>query len=276
MAMTTLLRAIAAALCLTAVDAASIRISGTLTWKIQAPNCTFKLDGGIQNLSPTGTTSGTLKMILWATPAPFPSKGEAIAEYNLGVLGGGYQIDSFKHKVQVSMPKITGNYYFTIAILEYTTSGWLNRDYVTTGRKLLDNGRFVTGFKWRVPTLPVINPPQKLLVGQKLILNPKADEDFNQIVSGTIAKTNVTIQRKGKASVEVASYDWDDFYTYTLGKSNLNGQKVPLGKLYLDPVDFTGSSTLKLYFQSPTSGVYRNDEENPDGGGTTWGAFTLK
>jgi hypothetical protein len=69
---------------------------------------------------------------------------------------------------------------------------------------------------------------------------------------------------------------WDDFYTYTLGKSNLNGTKVPLGKLYLDPVDFSGSSTLKLYFQSPTSGVYSNREENPNGGGTTWGAFTLK
>jgi hypothetical protein len=274
--MKTLLCALISVLCLTGMDASTIRITGTLTWKVKKPDCTFKLDGAIQNLSSSGTTSGSLKMVLWATPAAFPSKGYAVAEHNMGQLAGGYQFDNFKEVVPEFIPKITGNYYFSIAILEYTTSGWLNRAYITTGRNRLDNGEFVTGSKWVPPTGEIIDPPAKLPNGQKLTLTVKSDGDLNQIKSGTRAKTNVLFKTKTKAIVTISGDEWDYLRTYNVGKSNLYNQKVPVGKLYLDPEESTGSSTVTLFFQTPTSGIYKNIEENPEGGGTTWGLFTVK
>ena len=274
--MKTLLCALTALVCMSGLDAATIRIAGTLTWKVKKPDCIFKLDGAIQNLSPSGTASGSLKMVLWATPAAFPSQGDAIAEHNMGQIGGGFQLNSFKETVPVSVPKITGNYYFSISILEYTTSGWLNRAYITTGRNRLDNGEFVTGSKWLPPTGEIIAPPSKLANGVKLTLTVKSDGDLNQIKSGTIAKTNVLFKTKTKAIVTISGEDSDYLCTYNVGKSNLYNQKVPVGKLYLDPEEATGSSTVTLFFQSPTSGIYKNIEENPEGGGTTWGLFNLK
>lgn len=274
--MKTFLRAWMVILFLPLVQAASIQISGTLTWKIKQPDCTFKLDGTIANYSQSGTTSGTLKMVLWATPAQFPSKGYAIAEHTMGQLAGGYQFKSFTEKVSVDMPKITGNYYFAISILEYTYSGWLNRAYVTSGRKQLDNGEFVTGIKWPVPAAPVIAPPAKLFINDVISLTPRADAELDGITADTRAKTTITLTKKGGAKVVFGSDDWDSVRTYTVGKSMILEKRVPVGKLYLDPKGRTGSSTVTLFFQSPTSGTYRAIEENPDGGGTYWGTFKYK
>ena len=274
--MKTLLCAVVAVLCMARLDAASIRIDGTLSWKVKKPDCTFKLDGSIWNLSPAGTASGSLKMVLWATPAPFPSRGYAIAEHNLGQIGGNHYITNFTEKVPVSIPKITGKYHFSISILEYTYSGWLNRAYITTGEELLANGEFVTGTKWVIPVNPVIAPPARLNLKDGLVLTVRADEKLNMITSGTRSKTAITIRKKHKAKVVIAGDDWDYLYTYTTGKRLFATTKVPVGRLYLDPEDTTGSSTLTLYFQSPTSGFYKNIEENPDGGSTTWGVFNYK
>jgi hypothetical protein len=274
--MKTLLCALIAVLGMAGLDASTIRIAGTLTWKVKKPDCIFKLDGAIQNLSPSGSASGSLKMVLWVTPAAFPSRGYAIAEHNMGQIGGGFQINSFKETVPVSIPKITGNYYFSISILEFSTSGWLNRAYITTGRNLLDNGELVTGSKWLPPLGAIIAPPTVLVKGQKISLTVKSDGDLNQIKSGTRAKTNVLFKSKTKAIVTVSGEESDYLSTYNVSKSNLNNQKVPVGKLYLDPEESTGSSTVTLFFQSPTSGIYKNIEENPEGGGTTWGLFVLK
>ena len=272
--MKTLLCVFAAILCMTRLDAANIVINGTLTWKVTKPYCTFKLDGAIQNLGPG--PSGTLKLILWATPAQFPSRGYALAEHNLGQLSVGYQFNDFSHKTLVNIPKIDGKYYFTVAVLEYTTAGWLNRDYVTTDRKSLDQGEFMTGTKWLVPVEPILPPPSKLAVGGQLKLTVRADENFDGIVQGTRAKTTVTMEKQGGATVLIAGMKSDWIRTYTVGKSSINNQKVPTGKLYLDPEDTTGSSTITLFFQSSTSGVYKNVTNNTHGGNTTWGTFTFK
>lgn len=274
--MKTLLCALMAVLCMARLDASSIRINGTLSWKVTKPDCIFKLDGSIVNLSPSGTASGSLKIVLWATPAQFPSRGYAIAEHNLGQLGGSQFITNFNERVPVSIPKISGNYHFSISVLEYTFSGWLNRDYVTTGQKLLENGEFVTGTKWPIPVKPVIAPPAKLRLNDRLVLTVRADEKMNMITSGTHAKTAVTIRKKTKARIFIAGDDWDYLFSYNVRNKLLADRKVPVGRLYLDPEDITGSSTLTLYFQSPTSGFYKNVEENPDGGGTTWGVFSYK
>jgi len=274
--MKTLLRAALAALFLPLLHAAPIQISGTLSWKVRQPDCTFKLDGHIINYGQSGSTSGTLKLILWVTPARFPSKGYPVAEYRMGQLDGGYQINSFTEKVPVYMPRITGNYYFSVSVLEYTYSGWLNRDYVAGDRKQLDNGEFVTGIKWPPPFAPVIAPPASLLVDDVLVLTPRADAELDGIVSGTRAKTEITIRKKDKAAIVYGSDDWNSVRNYFVGRTTFREQKVPVGKLYLDPTSRSGSSTITLFFQTPTSGTYRTVEENPDGGGTWWGTFKYK
>lgn len=271
--MKTLACTIVALLSVAQLQAATVRISGTLSWKIQKPECTYQLDGSIQNLS--GFTSGSLKLVLWATPAEFPSRGYVVSELNLGQLAGGYQMNSFTKRIPVDVPELTGNFYFTIAVQEYTTSGWLNRDYVTTGRKLLDNGEFVTGKEWLIPTKAIVTPPAKLKIGNKFTLSIKADADLDRISDGTRSKTAVTIQKNREALVVLAGDDDDYFYTYTTGKSTISNDKVPAAKLYLDPQDRSGSSTITLFFQSSKSGVYKNVETNPDGGETTWGTFSL-
>ena len=274
--MKSLIRVLAAALCIASAGAANIAITGTLSWKITQPDCTFKLDGAIVNLSPAGTSSGTLRLILWATPAAFPSRGFALAEHIIGQVDGGYQINSFSATVPVYMQKITGNLNFTVAVLEYTTAGWLNRDYITTGKKKVENGDFITGFPWIIPNKTVIDPPTKMVTGNKVVLTVKANESYAAITPGTRAKTNITMIEKGKATVTIAGDDSTSARKYTVTKSTLYQKKVPVGKLYLDPLDTTGSSTVTLFFQSTKSGVYKNVEENPQGGGTTWGTFTFK
>lgn len=272
--MKTLIRTLMAALFLTFPAGATIVLNGTLTWKVAKPNCTFKMDGGIQNLGPG--SSGALKLILWATPAKFPSKGYALASYNLGYLPAGYQFNDFSYKTPVNIPKIDGSYFFTVSVLELTTSGWLNRAYVTTGKETLDQGELMTGIKWLVPNKPVIPPPSDLPTGSQLKLTVRADRDFDGIIRGTWAQTTVAIKKNGQAEVLVAGDESDWLETYTVGKSPINNTKVPTGKLELDPEDTTGSSTITLFFQSPTAGVYRNVATNPRGGSTTWGTFTYK
>jgi hypothetical protein len=272
--MKTLIRALLAALCLTFPVGATIVLNGTLTWKVAKPNCTFKMDGGIQNLGPGA--SGALKLILWATPAKFPSRGYALASYNLGYLQAGTQFADFKFKTPVNIPKIDGNFFFTVAVLELTTSGWLNRAYVTTGTETLDQGELMTGVKWLVPLKPIIQPPSKLTTGSQLKLTVRADRDLDGIIRGTWAKTTVTMEKNGFAEVLVAGDESDWFRSYSVGKSFINNTKVPTGKLELDPEDTTGSSTITLFFQSPKAGVYRNVITNPRGGSTTWGTFTYK
>jgi hypothetical protein len=274
--MKTLIRVLATALCIASAQAANIVISGTLSWKIFQPDCTFKLDGAIANLSPEGSTSGTLKLILWATPAAFPSRGYALAEHTLGQVDGGYQFTNFSATVPVYMQKITGDLNFTIAVLEYTTAGWLNRAYVSTGKKKVENGDFVTGKPWIIPIKPVIAPPARMFADNKLTLAVTANEDLNAITPGTRAKTRIKLVGKNKATISIAGEDSTSMRKYLVKKSTLYQKKVPVGQLHLDPLETTGSSTVTLFFQSPNSGVFKNVEENHQGGGTFWGTFTFK
>ena len=269
-----LLCALAAILLAAGSEAAVIRLDGTLTCKIAKPDCTFKLDGGIQNLSPT--TSGTIKIALWATPAAFPSRGYMLAERNLGQLSGGYQFNSFKHKTGVTIPDVDGRYYFTIAILEYTYSGWQTRDYVSIGRKLLGQGELLTGAKWPLPAAPVIAPPASLKAGTELTLNVRADEDLDGIVKGTWAKTNMEFRKRNKTIVTVSGDESDWIRSYSTAKRTLVNTKVPVGKLELDPEEDSGSSTITLYFQSPTGGFYKHVRTDSKGGFSNWGTFSLK
>lgn len=267
--MKTLVAALAVILLMTAANASDIRISGTPTWKVTKPDCTFTIDGAIQNMSPSNTTSGTLKLVLWATPLPFPSRGYPLAELNLGQLPGGYQIADVTRRTTVKIPEITGEYHFTIAVLEYTFSGWQTRAFTATGKKRLDAGNFTTGTKWVVPSKAPKPPPSRLKVGDKLAMTPRADSELDGITPGTDAKTTATINAAGKTSLVHGSRKSTASYTYSVAPGTLNGVKYSTGKLVIKPSGSSQSATVLLYFQSTISGVYKRTEN----GRVTWGLF---
>lgn len=267
--MKTLVAALAGLLLMSAANASDIRISGTPSWTITKPDCTFKLDGAIQNLSPSNTSSGSLKLVLWATLLPFPSRGYPLAEVNIGQLPGGYQLDNFTRRTTVKIPEITGEYHFTIAVLEYTLSGWQTRAFTATGKKRLDAGNFTTGAKWVVPSKAPKPPPSRLKVGDKLAMTPRADAELDGITPGTDAKTTATINAAGKTSLVYGSRKSTASYAYSVAPGTLNGAKYSTGKLVLNPSSSSQSATILLYFQSPISGVYKRTEN----GRVTWGLF---
>ena len=263
------------------VDAAAIRISGMPSWKIKNPDCTFKLTGSLENLSTSGTVSGTLKMILWATAVPFPSKGYPIAEHTLGQLAGGYQINSFTAKAPAFVPKVSGEFYFTISIVEFTTAGWLTRAYVDTGKMLLENGEFVTGFKWVLPNKPVIAPPARLAAGDELALTLKATAKLSMIPMDSQVRFKAAIKTWKSAAVTASGSTSPAIFNYSVTNGSLNGKSVRVGRLFLDYAKAAGStrksnSTITLFFQGPSSGVYKHVAVSPEGANTSWGIFAYR
>ncbi len=253
------------------LEAAAISITGTAAWKMKLQDCIFSVDGTIQNNSPGGSISGTIMLVLWAAPAPFPAQGYRIADHTLGQLNGGYQFNSFTAKVPANVPNVSGDFYFTISVLEYTTtSGWMTRDYVDTGIHHLENGVFITGEKWRIPKKPVTAPPATVHKGDQFVLTLKATDELNLIVEDSQVKWKVALGRNDKATVTIAGDTSPTHYTYDVTTGTLRGNNVPVGRLILD--DGSSDSTITLYFQGPDSGIYKNVVA----GSTAWGVFTYK
>ena len=71
--------AVVLALALPAAAQSTIRIVGTPSWKLTPPVCRFKVDGPIQNISPAGTVSGTLKLSLLMSQREYPAPGTVVA-----------------------------------------------------------------------------------------------------------------------------------------------------------------------------------------------------
>ncbi|RYD49194.1 MAG: hypothetical protein EOP83_25455, partial [Verrucomicrobiaceae bacterium] len=121
--MKTLFLALAMAFCLVRAEAASFSLDGDLTYNVTEPRASFQLKGKLRNV---GTNSGTLKLVLWATPKRFPYPGYVVGQVTVGALPSGYQFTSFTVHTPAKLPATTGNYYFTVVIAEYTASGWRN------------------------------------------------------------------------------------------------------------------------------------------------------
>lgn len=96
--MKTILCALAMFVCMMRLDAADLNSAGKLTWEIDGPQVTFKLDGVLENNSAEGTVSGPIKLVLWGTALPFPSPGFIVADYDLTPLEGGDQFSDFSHQ----------------------------------------------------------------------------------------------------------------------------------------------------------------------------------
>ncbi len=275
-----LLFLITAALGFSRSDASTLKLNGDLTWQITEPLCTFNMDGGIQNLSASGSTSGTIKLVLWATPAPFPSAGHAVAQYTLGQIGGGYQFSDFTVRTSSSIPKITGKYYFTIAVLEYTTAGWRTQLAVPTGTRNLVAGDFPGQTKWKLPTTAIVAPPAALAAKNVLTLTPMATTDLNVLPAASRQPFTVKVAAKQVTVVRPDETNPAKF-TYSVKKLTYNKKKVSTGSLALNykaagkkSSIYTGA--LVLYYQTRTTGFYQNSETDYFGKIVTWGTFTFK
>ena len=263
-------------LCLIRAEASTFALNGDLSWKITEPRCTFTMVGGIQNTSPTGT-SGTIKLVLWATKNPYPSIGSIVAEYTLGQVSAGYQFSDFSVKTSSNVPTVTGDYYFTIAVLEYTTAGWQNRLLVDTGTRNLVSGNFTGQLKWKIPTATVTTPIPSLMVTNQLKLSLKASEYLNLFPTASRTTTTINIDFGTKAFVKTTDVKKTSAsFKYVVKKDTLNGKKVNSGSLYLDYANSSTYATITLFFQGPNSGTYKSVETVASKPETTWGTFTFK
>lgn len=263
------------------LHASNIKFSGNPTWKLENGECTFKVTGSIQNLSTDGLMSGTLKLVLWATPQAFPATGPLISEYNLYPLGSLQQINAFTAKAPADLPALSGSYHFTVAVMEYTGNGWATRDYRGSGAKLMENGDFVTGDKWTLPNVPVVAPPAKFANGRRLNLTLKANQEFSAIALDFQSRTGILATKESKVTVTMGDRSAAAIRSYSVKSGSYYDQRVKVGRLFLNYAKAAGSSipwnsTLTLYFQSKTSGVYKSVDVYPDGGRTTWGVFNYQ
>jgi hypothetical protein len=268
------------ALCLSRMEASNLKLDGDLTWQITEPLCTINLDGGIQNLSPAGSISGTIKLVLWATPRPFPSAGSVVAEYTLGRIKSGYQFSDFTIRTNSKIPKLTGPYHFTIAVVEYTSSGWRTRAIAATGTRELKGGDFTAQTKWQKPITAIVAPPAKLLLQNRLTLTPIATSDLN--ILPEVARQPFTLDVSAAKRVTVTRPDETSpaAFTYSVKKLTYNKKKIATGSLALDYKAAGKTSKiyqgkLVLYFQTTSSGFYQNSETDYFGNMVSWGTFTF-
>jgi hypothetical protein len=263
-------------LCLARLGATPLTIDGELNWDITEPRCVFKLDGTISNYTPD--ISGTLKLVLWATPRPFPSQGYVIAEYRLGQLPSGSQFKDFKVKTTSDIPNISGDFYMTIAIIEFTSAGWKNVAKSDTGIRRLQVGNFPSQAKWTFPTLPITEPSSNIVSGNTLRLTALATEDSNAFPLDSQDKTKLTVLKGSKVSVSSRAGKKPVTYTYRKKLTKLGNKSVKVGSLVInyggkDPL--VTQTSLTLYFHSANSGTYKSLELG-SAKETIWGSFTVK
>lgn len=272
---------IAVMFCVSRIDAAVLNLDGTLSWNVTEPQCEFKLKGSLQNLTSTGT--GTLKLVLWASSIPNSPSGAVVGSYTLGILGGGMQFNDFTVRTLSNVPSINGTFYFTIAIVEYTTAGWKNVMLIPTGTKALYNGNFMNQKKWSIPTAPILAPAASIVPGNIITLKEKATDLFNAFPRGWQEMTLLTAKTAGQMTFENTNRKATVNYSYSVENASLKGKTVSAGKLVMTKgtsgnVSF--KDTVTLFFQSPTSGTYKSVVtgylwSGTLGSSTTWGVFTL-
>ena len=259
------------------LNAATFTLDGNLTWEITDPRCTFKLDGSLQNNTPGG--SGTIKLVLWATPRAFPSPGFIIAETTLGSISGGYQFSDFTVRTVSKVPTISGPYHFTIAVAEYTVDGWRNRLAVATGIRELVVGNFTGQKKWALPRTTVTPPFALMKSGDFITLKLKASALLNLFPRASQLKTTLDAQSTSKIVAKNSFGKRTPTYLYKRVTATYLKKKVPAGRLTLE---YPASSSqpkatviITLFFQGGSAGTYSSEEKTEAGTEITWGSFLL-
>lgn len=277
--MKSLLYGIALILCVMRVDASIISINGNLTWEITEPRCTFSLDGSIQNNSPS--TSGTIKLVLWATPQPFPSPGYNIGEFTLGQLSGGFQFNDFVRRTKSNIPAVSGNFYFTIAVMEFTTAGWRTQAAAQFPQQALFAGNFAAQKKWIIPNATVTAPPASFIPNNRIKLTPKATVEMNLLPAASQFLTKLEARSKTRLVVIEPTAKKPSTFIYRARTGFLNSKSVPIGRMTWNEItdgadEFKSLATISLFFQGPSAGVYKSTELFSSGREVIWGTFTFE
>lgn len=265
---------------------AAIELYGSHSWKISGRNCTFATTGGIRNSSTSGI-SGSVRLCLWVTANGFPSYGYRVATYQFSEqLLPGYQYSGYSVRTTASVPKITGFYQFTVSVEEFTTTGWITRDYIETGRQYLRSGRSSKPPIWKPPGAKVQSPLATLAVGSTITITLMGGETYGNIIlvpAGSRLKLDVKIESGGRTTVYGGSKPAGApaLYSYSTGTGSHRDNPVGVGRLYLDYgyfYDVNSNSDLTLFFQNRTGsrGYYKSIDQDVAGGGTSWGLFTVK
>jgi hypothetical protein len=269
--MKTLIRRAALAILCIGCAHASLRIEGTALWEITKPDCTIEVVGAVRNYAAAGSISGTVKLALWVTSGPFPSPGVIVAETTLGQLRGGAQISDFKHKVAVDVSGLTGDYHFSLVLMEFTRSGWFNRFVVPGGVRTLQNGDFLDDAQWRPKGNKFLAPPTAMQPGQRLRLQTRSNGTFTRITPGTEADLFVTFDEANKASLKRGSTSGTADFSYKRGRDSLRGKRHRTGRVSIFS-NGTRQAEVALFFRTNTKGIYRM----AGGGRVTWGNFVLR
>lgn len=250
--------------------AAYFQIDGTAVWSVRKPDCSIEVVGAIQNIAPANTSSGLLRLVLWATVGAFPSAGKVIAEADVGYLQGGAQRVDFRDRVRADLGTLTGDYQFTVVLMESTLGGWVNRVAMPAGSRTLLEGDFVDGVTWAVPSRGYTRP-RAVRSGQKLRLKTKANSNFERISAGTEADCFVSFTSAMDAELKRGSSFGSVSYTYARRRDSLKGKRWKTGRVSL----FSGSvreAEIVLYHRSASRGVFRMT----GGGRVIWGTFLLR
>jgi hypothetical protein len=274
--MKTLLFVIAMVISMARSQATVLTLDGDLNWNITEPRCSFQLRGKLQNNS--GFGSGTLKLVLWATPYTFPSAGYIVGQYTIGDLPSGYQFSNFTFKTPSNVPAISGSYNFTIAIAEYNGGTWRNIMAIPTGKQKLQVGNFVNQAKWKVPVKTILPPVSQVSAGNFFQLVLKSTDELNEFPVLYRDKTTITINTPSKLTSTLRSINTPATYKYTTKTGKLNKKLVTFSNLAIDygsKGKGVYTQVYSFYFQSPSSGTYKCVEKNTSGTETTWGSFNL-
>ncbi len=275
--MKTLLCAVVILFSIARINAAALVLEGNLTWDITEPRCTFKLDGSLKNNTPG--ISGTIKLVLWATPGPFPSPGVIIGETTLGSISGGYQFSDFTVRTVSKLPNISGPYHFTIAVAEYTVDGWKNRLAVATGVRELVAGNFKGQKQWTLPQATVSQPVALIQTGDFITLKLKASELRNLFPLASQLKTTLDVQSASKLVAKNSIGKRTATYQYKVVTATYLKKKVPAARLTLDYPESSSQPKaaviITLFFHGGPAGTYKSEEKTAAGTEITWGSFSF-
>lgn len=107
-----------------------IDLSGSASWSTSGSQVNIEIDT-VSN-EREGGTSGSLRLRLWATKAPYAGRtisGYVLGTRALGQLSGGYYYSDISGYVPFRRPP-SGYYCTTLTVEEYTGSGWVIRDFI--------------------------------------------------------------------------------------------------------------------------------------------------
>jgi hypothetical protein len=99
-------------------------------WKISNGRITIKADKVVNDRN--GGTSGTLQLSIWATTRRYSGgtlRGYILGSYKMRPLAGGYYRGPIRAAVPYKSPPYR-RYYTVLSLSEYTSSGYVLRDYL--------------------------------------------------------------------------------------------------------------------------------------------------